>query len=84
MIRPGYLDDHLWGALHARAKSEKTTVSELVRQAVRERYIGDLDRRRTAMQSFAGIRKAHGEHPDGLAEVRRLRRGNRVDRLSER
>ena len=35
-----YLDDQLWGALHARAQNEKTTVSELVRQAVRERYLG--------------------------------------------
>src|SRR5215471_6681379 len=53
-----YLDDQLWGALHARAQSEKTSVSELVRQAVRERYLGDLDRRREAMQNFVGIRKA--------------------------
>jgi hypothetical protein len=79
-----YLDDQLWGALHARAQSEKTTVSELVRQAVRERYLGNLDRRRTAMQCFVGIRKAHGEDRDGLTEVRRLRRGSRVDRLGER
>ena len=47
-----YLDDQLWGALHTRAQSEKTTVSELVRQAVRERYIGNLETRRAAMQSF--------------------------------
>jgi len=79
-----YLDDQLWGALRARAQSEKTTVSELVRQAVRERYLGDLDRRRAAMQSFVGIRKAHGKDPDGSEEVRRLRRGSRLDRLGER
>jgi hypothetical protein len=79
-----YLDDQLWGALHARARSEKTTVSELVRQAVRERYLGDLDRRRSAMQSFVGIRKANGENRDARVEVRRLRQGSRLDRLSER
>ena len=55
----------LWGALHARAQSEKSTVSELVRQAVRERYLGSLDRRRTAMQSFVGVRKPHGDDLDG-------------------
>ncbi len=79
-----YLDDKLWGALHARAQSEKTTISELVRQAVRERYIGNLERRRAAMQSFVGIRKADGKDRDAGLEVRRLRRGSRLDRLGER
>ncbi len=79
-----YLDDQLWGALHARAQSEKTTVSELVRQAVRERYLGNLDRRRAAMQGFVGIRKTHGKDLDAPTEVRRLRQGSRLDRLAER
>jgi len=79
-----YLDDQLWGALHARAQSEKTTVSELVRQAVRERYLGNLDRRRAAMQSFVGIRKVRGEDRDARVEVRRLRQGSRLDTLGER
>ena len=79
-----YLDDQLWGALRARAQSEKTTVSELVRQAVRERYLGDLDRRRTAMQSLVGIRKAYGEKRDARLEIRGLRRGTRLDTLGER
>lgn len=79
-----YLDDQLWNALHARARSQKTTVSELVRQAVRERYIGDLDSRRAAMQNFVGIRKADAENHDARLEVRRLRQGSRLDRLGER
>jgi predicted transcriptional regulator len=79
-----YLDDQLWGALHARARSEKTTVSELVRQAVRERYLGNLDRRRAAMQGVVGIRKASAGAVDASEEVRRLRRGVRLDRLGER
>ena len=79
-----YLDDQLWGALHARAQSEKTTISELVRQAVRERYIGNLERRRAVMQSFVGIRKAGGQDRDARLEVRRLRRGSRLERLGER
>ena len=79
-----YLDDQLWSALHARAQSEKTTVSELVRQAVRERYIGNLERRRAAMQSFVGVRKARAGDRDARVEVRRLRRGKRLDRFGER
>jgi hypothetical protein len=78
-----YLDDQLWGALHARARSEKTTISELVRQAVRERYVGDLNRRKSAMQAFVGIRKAPAKDLDASTEVRNLRRGNRLDRLSK-
>lgn len=41
-----YLDKHLWSPLHARAQSQTTTISELVRQAVRERHIGDLEKRK--------------------------------------
>src|SRR5690349_2924495 len=79
-----YLDDQLWGALHARARREKTTVSELVRQAVRERYLGDREQRRAAMQRLVGIRKSQGEVAESIEEVRRLRRGSRLDRLADR
>ena len=79
-----YLDDQLWGALHARARREKTTVSELVRQAVRERYFGDREQRRAAMQGFAGIRNSHAESGDGTEEIRRLRQGSRLDKLGDR
>ncbi len=79
-----YLDEQLWGALHARARKEKTTISELVRQAARERYLGDLERRRAAMQNFVGIHKAGGDDRDARLEVRRLRAGSRLDRLGER
>ncbi len=79
-----YLDDQLWGALHARAQKEKTTISDLVRQAARERYLGNLEKRRAAMQNFVGIHKARAEDRDAGVEVRRLRRGSRLDRLAER
>ena len=79
-----YLDDDLWRALHARARSENTTVSELVRQAVRERYFGNRERRMTAMERFVGSRKIRGEYQDSSEEVRRLRRGSRLDRLDDR
>ena len=45
-----YLDDNLWNALHASARSRKTSISELVREAVRERYLGNRDERMKAMQ----------------------------------
>jgi hypothetical protein len=76
-----YLDEDLWGALHARARSQRTTVSELVRGAVRDRYFGKHDRRLEAMQAFVGIRKQAAEAQDSIAAVRSLRRGSRLDGL---
>ena len=78
-----YLDDQLWVALHARARSEKTTVSDLVRRAVRERYLGNEEQRRAAMQRLVGIRKS-APADDVDEEVRVLRGGERVKRLGEK
>jgi hypothetical protein len=79
-----YLDDQIWGALHARARRENTSMSELVRQAVRERYLGDFEQRRAAMLQFVGIRKGRGVHADSCEEVRALRSGSRIDRMGDR
>jgi hypothetical protein len=76
-----YLDDYLWNALHARARSRKTTVSELVREAVRERYFGKRDEQAQAMLAFVGIRKDRSQTVDSVEYVRNLRRGGRLDRL---
>lgn len=77
-----YLDDQLWGALHARAQRENTTISELVRQAVRELYFGSHEQRLSAMQRFVGSRKARRGDTSAIDEVRRLRKGSRIDRLA--
>jgi hypothetical protein len=79
-----YLDDHLWNALHARARSRKTTVSELVREAVRERYLGRRDEQMKAMQAFVGTREERSEPVDAVEYARRLRRSGRLDRLHKR
>lgn len=76
-----YLDDQLWSALHTRARSEKTTISELVRQAVRERYLGSREQRLITMKRFVGSRKSPFVSANGTEEVRSLRRGTRLDRL---
>jgi len=77
-----YLDDQLWSALHARARSTGTTISELVRTAARECYLGDMEDRRAAMQALVGIRKDRREFSDPEAYVRHLRRGGRLDRMA--
>ena len=77
-----YLDDDLWNGLHARARQEGTTISELVRVAARERYLGSMDARKTAMQAVVGIWKDRKEMGDTKAYVRGLRRGTRLKRLA--
>jgi hypothetical protein len=80
-----YLDDDLWNALHARAKRTGTTISNLVRQAARERYLGNLEERRKAMLAFVGVRKDRKDLPDSTEEyVRSLRQDTRLERLSKR
>jgi len=78
------LDDDLWKALHARARSEQTTISDLVRQAVRERYLGSLTARKAAMQAVVGIWKDRSEIGDTKAYIRGLRSGTRLKRLTDK
>ena len=76
-----YLDDDLWNALRARAREQRTTVSDLVRQAARDRYLDKLEGRKEAMQAFVGIRKNLPELPDSVKYIRGLRSGTRIGRL---
>lgn len=78
-----YLDDDLWQALHNRARNEGTTISEMVRQAARERYLPNLEQRREAMQAFIGTRADHPELRNPVAYVRGLRRGTRTEGLGK-
>jgi predicted DNA-binding ribbon-helix-helix protein len=77
-----YLDDHLWSALHTQAKSRKTSVSELVREAMRDRYLAKSDVQAKAMQEFVGIRRNRSEPADAVKYIRSLRRGDRLERLN--
>lgn len=67
-----------------RARTERTTISELVRQAAREHYLGKLEERRKAMQAFIGMRKNRAGLTESEQFVRRLRRGSRIARLSNK
>jgi hypothetical protein len=75
------LDDDTWTSLHTRARREKTTISHLVREAIREKYSGTLEKRRQAMRKFVGIRQ---DWPDSLETdtyLRDLRRDSRSLRV---
>jgi Ribbon-helix-helix protein, copG family len=78
-----YLDEQLWKTLRERARSTGTTVSELVRTAARERYLGNLQERRAAMQALVGLRKDRHGFNDSEKHVRRLRRGTLLERIGK-
>jgi hypothetical protein len=75
-----YLEEDLWAALHAKARLEGATVSELVRVAVRERYLGNLEERKQAMLGIIGLWKDRDDLEDTETMVRRLRGGTRLKR----
>ena len=76
-----YLDDRLWNVIHAKALSTGSTVSGLVRQSLQKEYRGDLDKRRIAMQAMVEIRSDEPDDPNGEAQVRGLRSGDRLERI---
>jgi len=76
-----YLDDSLWKTLRICAGQSGQSVSELVRQALREKYLGSAGRH-DAMQAFVGIRRSRRDIPDTEEYVRELRKGDREKRLS--
>jgi hypothetical protein len=76
-----YLNEDIWKALHIRSRQQGTSISELVRQAVRDKYGNSTARRRQAMQSLVGMWKDRKDLPDSTTYVRRLRKGKRLRRI---
>ena len=76
------MNEDIWKALHIRARQRKTSISELVRQAVREKYGRSAADRREAMQALVGIWKNREDLPDSEQYVRRLRKGKRLRRIA--
>jgi hypothetical protein len=76
-----YLEDDLWAALHTKALLEGATISELVRVAVRERYMGNLAERRVAMLGVVGLWKNRTDLEDAEPFIRNLRDDDRQERL---
>jgi len=74
-----YLDDDLWNALRTRARSRKTAISALVREAVRARFLEEQAR---AMREFVGVRKGRSGPVDAVEDLLGLRRGERLARLN--
>jgi hypothetical protein len=77
-----YLDEDLWNLLHVIARQSGTTISDLARTAIREKYSRSAESRNQAMEAVIGLWKDR----TGLGEtgeyVRRLRRGSRLERVT--
>ncbi|MBE7157052.1 MAG: ribbon-helix-helix protein, CopG family [Rhodospirillales bacterium] len=76
-----FLEEDLMTMLRKLAETQKTTISELVRQAVRDRYLGDLEKRREAMEAIVGMRADDPDTRDSTEIIRELRRSDRLERL---
>jgi Ribbon-helix-helix protein, copG family len=76
-----YLDDDLWSALHAKAILDRTSISELIRRAARERYMGNLEERHTAMIGIVGLWKDRTDIEDTETYIRNLRDDDRSEQL---
>jgi len=77
-----YLDDDLWNLLRANAHGAGTTISELVRGAIREKYGLDTGIRREAFRKVAGLWKDRSDLGDTTEYIRRLRGGSRLEKLA--
>jgi hypothetical protein len=76
-----YLEDDMWQALQVRARQSGSTMSELVRKAIRETYLGTASDRKAAMTRVVGLWKNRDDIGDAQEYVRKLRTDTRLDRL---
>ena len=76
------MNEDIWKALHIHSRQRGTSISELVRQAVREKYASSPADRRQAMQALVGLWKDRKDLPDAEKYVRRLRKGKRLRRMA--
>jgi hypothetical protein len=77
-----HFDDDIWNALRIQARQAGTSISELVRRAVRDKYGNTPANRRRAMSEWVGIWQGRKDLPDCETYVRRLRKGTRLRRLA--
>jgi hypothetical protein len=77
-----YIDEEMARILVTLSRQKEITVSELVREGLRERYMQgkEIDKVELA-RSLAGIWKNRRDLKDTRSVVRKLRKGSRLKRL---
>ncbi len=78
-----YLEDETWKVLQILAAQARCSVSDLVREAIRERYVQGTAHRKAAMQAVVGLWSGRTDLPGTETYVRRLRRATRLKRLAQ-
>jgi hypothetical protein len=76
-----YMEHDVWKVLQVRAKQSHSTISELVRRAVREKYLEQASHRKEALLAAVGLWKDRTDIPDGKTYVRQLRKDDRLKRI---
>lgn len=76
-----YIEDDLMEALQVQARLEKTTVSDLLRTAAREKYLGSREQRAAAMMAIVGMWRDREDIGDTEEYIRNLRRGDRRKKM---
>jgi hypothetical protein len=72
-----YLDEDLWNALHFHARLNGQTVSELVRKAARDKYMGNPEERLAAMDAVVGLWRDRKDIENSDVYIRKMRTGSR-------
>jgi len=72
-----YLDEDLWNALHFHARLNGQTISELVRKAARDKYMGNPEERRAAMEAIVGLWQDREDIECADVYIRKMRTGTR-------
>jgi hypothetical protein len=76
-----YLEEDIWKMLKVKARLNGTTVSDLVRAAVREKYLVGGPERKDAMLAAMGVWRDRRDLPDTQTYLRRLRKDGRLKRV---
>jgi len=76
-----YVEDEVMKVLRVRARQSRRTISDLVREAVREKYLTSAVERKDALLAAVGLWKNRPDLPNTQTYFRNLRKGRRIDRL---
>ena len=72
-----YLDEDLWNALHFHARLHGQTISELVRKAARDKYMGIPEERLAAMEAIVGLWRDRKDIENSEIYIRKMLTGSR-------
>jgi hypothetical protein len=75
------MEEDVWKVLEITAHEQRRSISDLVRQAVREKYLSSPSRKSQVLKSIVGLWRDRDDLGDTEAYVRKLRKGERLSRL---